>query len=185
MQIFAISSFNFILQHWDCKHPLHSPMENCNKYYKERLKRVWILPSYNWTKMMSTQSVAPIFLSASIATICPHQQSPIKWPLSLIKKKEMQAYMPMKLRRKYKYTATNKQDSLEWERLWLLHNGLPIRTELVKRKITVNSGCLTCEEGEAALEHLFTNVHLQAHCGLLHPWISERTPFHLYINGWR
>ena len=64
--------------------------------------------------------------------------------------------MPMNLRRKYKYTATNKQDSLEWERLWLLHNGLPIRTELVKRKITVNSGCLTCEEGEAALEHLFT-----------------------------
>ena len=42
---------------------------------------------------MSTQSVAPILLSASSATICPHQQSPIKWPLTLIKKREMQAYV--------------------------------------------------------------------------------------------
>ena len=41
---------------------------------------------------MSTQSVAPIFLSASSAKIFPHQQSPIKWPLSLIKKREMQAF---------------------------------------------------------------------------------------------
>ena len=62
---------------------------------------------------MSTQSVAPIFLFASSATICPHHQIPIKWPLSLINKREMQAYMPIYLRRKYKYTATNKQDNLE------------------------------------------------------------------------
>ena len=58
-----------------------------------------------------TQSVAPNFLSASSATICPHQQSPKKWPLSLIKKREMQAYANEF--KKYKHTATNKQYSLE------------------------------------------------------------------------
>ena len=31
-----------------------------------------------------------------------------------------------------------------------------IRTELFKRKITVNSGCVMCEEGEETLGHLFT-----------------------------
>ena len=34
--------------------------------------------------------------------------------------------------------------------------GSPIRTELVKRKITVNSGCVTCDEGEETLGRLFT-----------------------------
>ena len=34
--------------------------------------------------------------------------------------------------------------------------GSPIRTELVKRKITVNSGCVMCEERGETLDSLFT-----------------------------
>ena len=34
--------------------------------------------------------------------------------------------------------------------------GSPIRTELVKRKNTVNPGCVMCEDQEETLGHLFT-----------------------------
>ena len=34
--------------------------------------------------------------------------------------------------------------------------GSPIRTELVKRKITVNSVCVMYEKGEETSDHLFT-----------------------------